>query len=163
MAWMAAATKEKVDRWEFPAEATLVLDYPVGFAQEVLGLLEPPVVVVTGSESPYYLEHLKEFKPSALLIEPVLPEQLEAALRLAALGQGVAYPNLRDEAHLTPREHQVLRLLVHGLSDKEIARELGVEPKTVSHWMLSLRQKMGAENRAQAILMYWGTLPQQGR
>lgn len=50
---------------------------------------------------------------------------------------------------LTLREQQVIRLLVLGATDKEIARELGIEPVTVRTHIGSLRQKLGALNRAQ--------------
>jgi hypothetical protein len=129
MAWMAASTEEKVAWWDFPVPVTLVLDYPAGFALEALGLLEAPVVAVTGSESPYYIEHLKEFKPSALLIEPVTPERLESTLRQAASGQNISFPELKDDVGLTPREHQVLRLLVRGCRIRKLPGSWGSNPK----------------------------------
>ncbi|MDX2007563.1 MAG: response regulator transcription factor [Meiothermus sp.] len=142
--------------WRFERGVTLVLDYPAGFALEVLPMLEPPVVIVTPSLSPYYWQNLIDHGPSALLTEPAA---IEAALTKAATGQPGSFPAVPADQRLTPREREVLGLLVKGMSDKEIARELGLEPKTVSHWVLNIRGKMGAENRAQAILIYWGLLP----
>lgn len=157
--WMRSAVQELTGRMELPQTVTLLLDYPTGSALELLPLLEPPVVVATASESPYYLQDLIEHAPAALLTEPLEAAQLEAALRLAAQGQTLSLPTIPSDQRLTPRERQVLRLLTRGWSDKEIAQALCIEPKTVSHWVLSLRQKMGAENRAQAILHYWGNPP----
>lgn len=151
---MAGATEAQVADLELESPVTLVIDYPVGFALEVSSLLEPPFVVVTGAESVYYLEHLGEQAPSALLCEPIVPAQLKDALLAASRGEITAshFPG----ANLTPREHEALRFLVQGLSDKEIAKAMKVETKTVSHWMQSLREKMGAESRTQVILKYWG-------
>lgn len=154
--WMRNAIQELTARMELPRTVTLLLDYPVGSALELLPLLEPPVVIATACESPYYLQDLIEHAPAAVLTEPMEAAQLETALRLAAFGQTPSLPTIPSGQRLTPRERQVLRLLTRGWSDKEIAQELHIEPKTVSHWVLSLRQKMGAENRAQAILHYWG-------
>lgn len=157
--WMREAVQQMTARLELPRPVTLLLDYPVGSALELLPLLEPPVVIATASESPYYLHNLIEHAPAALLTEPMEAAQLERALRLAAEGQTLRPPSLPDGQRLTPRERQVLRLLTRGWSDKEIAQALHIEPKTVSHWVLSLRQKMGAENRSQAILHYLGAPP----
>jgi DNA-binding NarL/FixJ family response regulator len=147
-----------VSSWDFQGRVNLVLDYPIGFAREVLLMLQPPVVVVTACESGYYLSDLLEFQPAGLLIEPFDPPALEAALRLAASGHSAGYPEFMGDYRLPPRERQVLRLLAKGLSDKDIARELKIAPKSVSHAVLSLREKMGVENRAQEGLMYLGAL-----
>jgi DNA-binding NarL/FixJ family response regulator len=52
---------------------------------------------------------------------------------------------------LTPREIGVLRLLVRGMSDKEIARELGIAAITVRLHLHNAFQKMGARNRVDAV------------
>ena len=152
---MKADIERLIYGWQFPSRVSLLLDYPLGFAFEVFSLLEPPVIIVTASSSPYYLQDLLDYRPTGLLLEPAEP-QLQAALTLASSGQNAGYPAIPEDQKLTTRERQVLRLLVRGLSDKEIARELDIEPKTVSHWVMSIRGKMGARDRTQAALMYWG-------
>ena len=52
---------------------------------------------------------------------------------------------------LTPREIAVLRLLVRGMSDKAIARELGIAAITVRLHLHNAFQKMGARNRVDAV------------
>jgi DNA-binding NarL/FixJ family response regulator len=47
---------------------------------------------------------------------------------------------------LTPREFEVLRMLVHGESSTEIARAMQLSPKTVLNYCTLIRQKLGAEN-----------------
>ena len=53
---------------------------------------------------------------------------------------------------LTGREVEVLRLAARGLSNKEIARTLGVSAKTIGTHVEHVYTKIGASNRAQATL-----------
>jgi LuxR family transcriptional regulator of spore coat protein len=57
----------------------------------------------------------------------------------------------RIHSDLTKREHQVLALLVEGMSAKEIAIGLGIAPRTVECHIDHLRAKMQCRNRAQLI------------
>jgi DNA-binding CsgD family transcriptional regulator len=52
---------------------------------------------------------------------------------------------------LTEREHTVLAQIVKGASSKEIARELGVSPRTVDFHRANILQKFGARNTAEVI------------
>jgi HD-GYP domain-containing protein (c-di-GMP phosphodiesterase class II) len=55
-------------------------------------------------------------------------------------------------AGLTPREVEVLRLVARGLSNKEIAAQLVLSPKTVGNHVEHIYTKIGASNRASASL-----------
>jgi HD-GYP domain-containing protein (c-di-GMP phosphodiesterase class II) len=55
-------------------------------------------------------------------------------------------------AGLTPREVEVLALLARGLANKEIARRLGVTPKTVSNHVEHVYTKIDVGSRAAATL-----------
>jgi two-component system nitrate/nitrite response regulator NarL len=57
---------------------------------------------------------------------------------------------------LSPREHEVLRLLARGLTDAAIARELGIAAATVRHHMDALRGKLQCHNRVQVLLVAQG-------
>jgi DNA-binding NarL/FixJ family response regulator len=59
-------------------------------------------------------------------------------------------PLHRDEA-LTPREVQVLELLVEGLSNKAIATRLGISDQTVKFHVAAICGKLGAANRTEAV------------
>jgi DNA-binding NarL/FixJ family response regulator len=48
---------------------------------------------------------------------------------------------------LSPREKQVLDLIMTACSNREIAEELGIEERTVKAYVASLLRKTGAENR----------------
>jgi DNA-binding NarL/FixJ family response regulator len=52
---------------------------------------------------------------------------------------------------LTPREHEVLRLMARGLIGKEIAGELSLAPNTVRSYAQSVLSKLHASNRVQAL------------
>jgi DNA-binding NarL/FixJ family response regulator len=52
---------------------------------------------------------------------------------------------------LTPREHEVLRLMARGLIGKEIASELSLTPNTVRSYSQSVLSKLRASNRVQAL------------
>ena len=49
--------------------------------------------------------------------------------------------------HLTDREHQVLELILLARSNREIARHLGIEERTVKAHVGRLMRKTGADNR----------------
>jgi len=52
---------------------------------------------------------------------------------------------------LTPREIQVLELLVEGLSNKMIAVHLGISDQTVKFHVAAICGKLGAANRTDAV------------
>jgi DNA-binding CsgD family transcriptional regulator len=51
---------------------------------------------------------------------------------------------------LTKREREVLALLEHGLSNKQIAARLYIAPKTASHHVSQILSKLGVRTRAEA-------------
>jgi DNA-binding CsgD family transcriptional regulator len=53
---------------------------------------------------------------------------------------------------LTSREVEVLRLLVRGLSNREIAEQLVISPKTAGSHVEHIYSKIGVSNRARASL-----------
>jgi DNA-binding NarL/FixJ family response regulator len=89
------------------------------------------------------------------------PAQIDAALRAAAAGLIVwsadqQRPEFRalgeDEAPLlTPREVEVLAAVGEGLSNKQVARRLGISQHTVKFHVESLLRKLGAASRAAAV------------
>ena len=55
-------------------------------------------------------------------------------------------------AGLTAREVEILRLLARGLSNKQIAKQLSISPKTASSHIEHIYTKLGVSNRALASL-----------
>ena len=58
---------------------------------------------------------------------------------------------IETDVELTPREHDVLELLVEGASNKEIARRLGISTSTVKFHVRSVADKLGADGRTDAV------------
>lgn len=76
----------------------------------------------------------------------------------AFLAPGVAAEMLRDYAEaggetprLTEREREVLRLVVEGKSNKEIAQQLVISPKTASVHRTNIMEKLGVRNSAELV------------
>jgi DNA-binding NarL/FixJ family response regulator/tetratricopeptide (TPR) repeat protein len=78
---------------------------------------------------------------------------LEALARRAHLDIGVGLPAQRSLAGLTPRELEVLRLLVEGRSNRQIAEELFISGKTASVHVTNLLAKLGVHSRLEAAAM----------
>lgn len=55
-------------------------------------------------------------------------------------------------AALTPTEYRVLRLLVEGLSNKQIAVSMSVSPRTVNFHLDNIYAKLGVNSRTEAVI-----------
>jgi DNA-binding NarL/FixJ family response regulator len=69
------------------------------------------------------------------------------ALRDASLRKRAA-----QAINLSLREEQIVRLLLRGRTNKEIASHLTISEKTVKHYMTALMQKLNARNRTEVVL-----------
>jgi FixJ family two-component response regulator len=56
-------------------------------------------------------------------------------------------------AELSPRQKEVMHLVADGLSNKEIARRLGISPRTVENYRAWVMERMGAANIAALVRM----------
>jgi len=73
--------------------------------------------------------------------------------RIAAkLVRNVAQPR-RAGGLLSARERGVLRLVAAGLSNRQIAKTLSISERTVKFHVTAIFNKLGAENRAQAVAL----------
>jgi NarL family two-component system response regulator LiaR len=100
------------------------------------------------------------------LLKNVQPQELARAVRAAHAGEALLDPAVaarlveaiaqepgeQPAERLTPRERQVLELIGRGLSNKRIARELGVAEKTVKTHVGHVLAKLGVSDRTQAAL-----------
>ena len=81
--------------------------------------------------------------------------QLDAALRAVSAGLRVSLPGdaLAEDSRpvLTPRELDVLTCLGEGLSNKAVARRLGISAHTVKFHLEAVFMKLGATSRAEAV------------
>jgi DNA-binding NarL/FixJ family response regulator len=74
-----------------------------------------------------------------------LAQKLDACVPHAPVAQS------KQAGLLSPRELQILRELVNGLSNKEIARRLAIAESTVKTHKERLYEKLGASSRSAAI------------
>jgi DNA-binding NarL/FixJ family response regulator len=79
-----------------------------------------------------------------------LRSALEALARRGRLDLGVALPAQPTLAGLTPRELEVLGLLVEGRSNRQIAEQLFISAKTASVHVTNLLAKLGVHSRLEA-------------
>ena len=85
-----------------------------------------------------------------LAIEVVVSGSIWAPRRLLSslIDRLLAQPQSpHAPAHVTPREREVLELILLAQSNREIARQLGIEERTVKAHVGRLMRKTGAENR----------------
>jgi DNA-binding NarL/FixJ family response regulator len=86
------------------------------------------------------------------LIDPVITRRLISRLTLAAKPPGLGgLPGTLSA--LTTREIDVFRLVAHGLSNVEIARELIVEENTVKTHVSRILMKLSLRDRVQAVVL----------
>jgi DNA-binding NarL/FixJ family response regulator len=97
------------------------------------------------------------------LLKDAEPDEILAAIRAAARGESPLAPRAAAElladrksrsptVELTARELEVLRLVVDGLANKQIARRLEISEKTVKGHLTNLFQRIGVVDRTQAAL-----------
>jgi two-component system response regulator FixJ len=54
-------------------------------------------------------------------------------------------------AELSPRQREVMQLVAEGLSNKQIAQQLGISPRTVENYRAWVMERMGASNVAELV------------
>lgn len=73
----------------------------------------------------------------------------------------VAHDRDQEVLHgLTGREHDVMVHLSQGLSNKMIARRLGLQEKTIKHHITKIFEKLGVTNRTEAALAWRQLYPE---
>ncbi|WP_333573926.1 response regulator transcription factor [Sphingomonas sp.] len=114
------------------------------------------VVIVTTFARPGYLARARAAGVRGYLLKDTPVDTLVAAIRTVAAGGKVIPPELAAVAWeagsdpLTDRERDALRLAEEGLSNKDIARRLGLSPGTVRNYLSEAASKLGAANRIEA-------------
>jgi NarL family two-component system response regulator LiaR len=101
------------------------------------------------------------------MLKDATREQLLQGIRDVAAGRAAIHPSvavkmiqeinnpskvLYTADPLTPRELDTLRLIARGLSNQEIALELGVHERTIAKYVSSILNKLHVANRTQAAL-----------
>jgi DNA-binding CsgD family transcriptional regulator len=82
---------------------------------------------------------------------------LQIAPRAGWVPLGATTARDRPAIPLSAREQEVLRLVAAGLTDAQVARQLGLSPRTVSKHLERVYARLGVPNRAAAVLR-WSAL-----
>jgi len=77
-------------------------------------------------------------------VEKIAVTELGRFTRLAREGSEV-------RASLTPREHEILVLISHGLTMRQVATRLGISPRTVETHVAKVYRKLEVRSRVQAV------------
>ena len=120
------------------------------------------LVVVSAAENPRNIRNALEKGASGYISKRAESKILLNALKLIAEGGTYIPPTLlnknspvyqgRQSKMLTSRQNQVLNLVAQGLSNKQIAYEIGVSEATVKLHINALLRSVGANNRTQAVI-----------
>lgn len=119
-----------------------------------------PIIFITGhGDIPMSVQAMKAGAVE-FLTKPFREQDLLDAIEQAterdrvARRQRIEMEQLEERAEsLTPREREVMRLVVAGLLNKQIAVELGISEKTVNVHRAQVMQKMAAESLAELVRM----------
>ncbi len=137
------------------------------------------VLALTAYDDFQYVTRLLENGASGYILKSARSHELIAAIRATALGESVLDARVAQDVFsriggrgpgemtpeqptpepplettpLTARETAVLGLAARGLSNKEIAQELEVSPRTVQSHLASIFSKLGVVSRTEAVMM----------
>jgi len=130
------------------------------------------VLVLTTFALDEYVYDALHAGASGFMLKDAPPEEIVAAVRIVARGEALLAPAItravieefaRRSAppsrpapisvdELTPREREVLDLLVQGLSNPEICERLVVSEATTKTHVAHILQKLGVRDRVQAVI-----------
>ncbi|WP_299838319.1 response regulator transcription factor [uncultured Paracoccus sp.] len=88
----------------------------------------------------------------AVLRDETYVTQAFAAKVISALQNAALRKRALQSIKLNVREHQIIRLLLRGKTNREIGERLSISEKTVKHYMSILIQKLQVRNRTEVVL-----------
>jgi DNA-binding NarL/FixJ family response regulator len=130
-----------------------------------------PIAIHTAAADPEILQRFVLEGAAGIISSKASSDVATAALKLVAAGGRYIPPDLlqrparapREQLNdvglrgrfgqLTRREAQVLELIAKGLSNKEVAKQLGLAEATVKIHVRSILKKMKVKNRTQLALL----------
>jgi FixJ family two-component response regulator len=123
--------------------------------------VDQPVIMLTGHGTVEMCRRAFKGGAAEFLEKPVDDDRLVEALQQAVRShvrsrerRGADGAMAARYAQLSPREREVLALIVEGLTNKEIGRSLDLSPRTVETHRANLFAKLQTESLAQLIRHY---------
>jgi DNA-binding NarL/FixJ family response regulator len=133
-------------------------------ATRMIRAAHPTVRVLILTAYPEYASEAFRAGASGYMLKMARTQGLLAAIRsvyygatviqdsvMASLGLTAQTPLAQDAGALSPRELDVLRLLARGLTNRAIAHELGIGPRTADQHVHSIFIKTGVTSRTAAV------------
>jgi DNA-binding NarL/FixJ family response regulator len=121
---------------------------------------EVPILVVSSAEGAAVAEEARQLGAVGFLSKDSDLDAIEAAIARALGGRapaaapvGTPDPLPQDVAGLTPTQLRVLREVIDGKLNKQIAHDLAMSEATVKAHMTTIMRKLGVQNRTQAALV----------
>ncbi|WP_286133067.1 LuxR C-terminal-related transcriptional regulator [Acidovorax delafieldii] len=121
---------------------------------------EVPILVVSSAEGAAVAEEAQQLGAVGFLSKDSDLGTIEAAIARALGGRAPAAgatsppePLPQDVAGLTPTQLRVLREVIDGKLNKQIAHDLAMSEATVKAHMTTIMRKLGVQNRTQAALV----------
>lgn len=125
---------------------------------EAIPRIAARVLVLTAYATDEQIDAVLRAGARGYLLKGAALEEIERAIRAVAEGQTYLDPRVASRVvalsaapRLSAREREVLRLVAAGRSNKEIAAALTIAERTVKFHVTAIFNKLGAENRAQAV------------
>ncbi|HTA44957.1 MAG TPA: response regulator transcription factor [Bryobacteraceae bacterium] len=117
------------------------------------------VLILSMHEEANYVRTCLEAGACGYLLKNAMDLELVAAVKKAAAGERVLDPrlgrfeeNAEPTPSLTTRELEVLQLIVHGKSNKDIATVLGLSANTIAVHRANIMQALGIHNTAELVV-----------
>jgi len=134
------------------------LSYYDGIAQLSAEHPTTPIIVITSSDDPEDSQRALQAGALGYMSKAMKSDDMLNAIKLM-LSSGISiHPTHSAPAEaligeLTPRQHDVLKLLCNGQSNKRIALNLDLSEHTVKLHVRAILQALNAENRTQAVII----------
>jgi DNA-binding NarL/FixJ family response regulator len=118
------------------------------------------VLILSMHSEPAYVRTCLESGARGYLLKNALDLEMVAAVKQVAAGKQVLDPRLgaieepggARRSQLSARELEVLQLIVHGKSNKEIATVLGLSANTIAVHRANIMQELGIHNTAELVV-----------
>jgi two-component system response regulator DesR len=114
----------------------------------------PAIIVLTAYDYPQYAEAALRLGAAGFVLKTApLPELVDAIRRVAAGGLAFSVrPTSAGLARLSPREHDVVRLVADGRTNDEIGSALQIGSKTVETHLARLFERLGVASRTELAI-----------
>ena len=117
------------------------------------------VLILSMHAEPNYVRTCLDSGARGYLLKNAMDLELVSAVRRVAAGEQVLDPRVgrlpkpdEPRPELSTRELEVLQLIVHGKSNKEIAVVLGLSANTVAVHRANIMQALGIHNTAELVV-----------